>query len=143
MFVPHAPMTPDEWLIAATDYHITIKDIEELPVGKTIHIFFMSKNLLKKCRCGSGKEIKPTLFFKDGYYISFTKSHGIRGKWRFSSNPNKYYMKDFDVSVDGQWYNLKRSLTPYQDLPENTKLGWRGGPMMLVQNMDRCPNILC
>lgn len=157
-------VNPAEWVKRTSlPYHLTIRDIEQLELNKPTNIFLMDRNVydtsLDEGNNPKNKAIKPSSFFRKGYYITFTKKEeGIKGKWIFNIEPNNSYNKEFDINLGTVWYPLKNDKVPerdwqglfdlskyynmhYSDFPRDTKLGWRG-PMMLVQNMDKCGYII-
>lgn len=145
-------------------YHLTIEDVKKFDLNKPMNIFLMDRNILNRCcdakineKC---KSIKPSVFFRNAYFITFTKiknKDGIIGKWIFNKNPNNSYIKEFDILLENFWYPLKNNkinkeyhqeideLDKYagkniNEFSKKTKLGWKG-PMMLMQNMDMCNNV--
>ena len=159
--------TPEGWLKYTEPYSMTIKDVLSIPKGETVHIFFMDRNMYD-ISCDEnpvGKPIKPSVFFKGGYYIKYTKTDedGIKGDWSWYAYGEKMddtYNNNWEFHIDlGHcWYPLKNDCVPekdeqklfktgqksgkcYRQFPENTLLGWRGA-MMLVENMDKCPDII-
>lgn len=155
-------------------YHLTIRDILDIPQGETVSIFFMDRNMFDiscdKIINNLNIPIKPSKFFRHGYYIDFTKKslNGISGEWKWNwlTTENLYinaldteYDREFDVDMGGLWYPLKNNHIPeideqeiceiprdfagkhFLELPESTRLGWRG-PMMLRKYMDELPDII-
>jgi hypothetical protein len=41
----HTPIYPDEYEQVSSSYHLTIKDILDIPIGETVCIFFMDRNM--------------------------------------------------------------------------------------------------
>jgi hypothetical protein len=127
---------------------LTIADIKRLPPNKPVNIFLMDRNVLNLSQDSRYNSVdtptRPSVFFKHGYFITFTKTGGCAGRWIFNSNPSHTYIKEFDVELGVQWVSAKNNIvagTSLDDLDTSTRLGWRG-PMMLIQNMDLCDNIL-
>jgi hypothetical protein len=150
-------VSPIEWLNELSKpYHLTIKDIENIPLNKPINIFCMDRNILDiSCNIDHNYPnipTKPSVFFRKGYCITFTKTEdGIKGKWIFNHDANSSYKKEFDIDIENIWYPLKNDCisdninknlhdikyigTNYKEFPETTRLGWRGA-IMLMNNMD-------
>jgi hypothetical protein len=155
-----------KWLYEdSLKYHMTIKDVIDIPKGEEREIFFMDRNIIDIAdRNEKNVEMLPSDFFKDCYFIKFIKTDdGIRGTWFW----NKHYLddvgncpehKEFDIDLGTFWYPLKDNKVPvndqqgivrfgknagkhYSSFPNNVRLGWRG-PMMLKENMNKCSNII-
>ena len=157
---------PEEFEYFSRPYHLTIDDIRKFPVGIPVRIYILSKRALKIASEINpiGTIIKPSLFFRSGYYIYFTRTIGLRGKWHWMWNEilSDRVDKDieFDVDIEGEWIPLMNSTVPSTekdstvslDIPEfyqgkhwcqldkTTRVGWCA-PMMLAVNMDLCPSI--
>jgi len=150
---------PNDWINNKTKkFHLTIEDIINIPIGKTINIFLLDKNILNmSCRLEINEPnvpTKPSIFFRNGYFISFTKiDNGIKGKWKFNKNPKKTYIKEFDINIKDKWIPLKNEKIfyreelddcdiinlknkKYTEFSKYTRLGWRG-PMMLLNDIDK------
>ena len=142
-------------------YHLTIKDILDLPIGESIEIFCMDRNLFDFCinKDRIDKIIKAENFFSDGYIIKYKRINGLIGKWKFLNIDNNYSLREFDIDLDTFWYPLvynrvlktdfddifcipeKFSGKHYNDFPLNTRIGWRG-PCMLLEDVKKLPKIL-
>lgn len=157
-------MNPNDWLDSTYLYHLTIKHILSLKVGESVAIFLMDRNVLDLC-CESsinpyGEKKKPTEFFKNNYYINFTKTEGIRGDWKWIWN-NKVQHTDknqeFHIDLGSCIFPLKDDKVPMEDnqrcfnlsehagkhytkFPLYTKLGWRGN-MMRVRDMNKLSKV--
>ena len=148
-------VNPEEWIkVYSEPFHLTIQDIEDMPINKNFTLFLLNINILEKIYEDeldyTLPTIKPSVFFKNNNYIVFTKiQEGIQGKWIFNKNPNIDYYKEFHIYLNNQWVPLNnneficpisKETKSYKELPPETKIGWRG-PMMLVKDMDKCPKI--
>lgn len=142
-------------------YHLTIKDILDLPIGESIKIFCMDRNLFDFCinKDRIDKIIKAENFFSDGYIIKYKRINGLIGKWKFLNIDNNYSLREFDIDLDTFWYPLvynrvlktdfddifyipeKFSGKHYNEFPLNTRIGWRG-PCMLLEDVKKLPKIL-
>lgn len=160
---PAQSASPLEWCEASRPYHLTIKDILELPVGKKIYIFTLDRNYMD-LSCDLiynpiNKPILPSQFFKRGYFWTFVKKEpGIQGEFIWIRDESGRH-GEFDIEYQpGEWYCLKDDRLPakdwqgifdfkdkggkhYADFPLETRLGWRG-PMLLVEDMDKCPKVI-
>ena len=118
--------------------------------------YFNEKNVLKK----------PSEFFKKCYKVEFTRTEGLKGFWNWEENweikereikEREIKEREFDILLEKNkiWYPLKNNIIKgndlfsvgeyegknYLDMPENTKLGWRG-PMMVQCQMDELPDVI-
>lgn len=157
-------VSPIKWLYEdSLRYHMTIKDIVDIPVGEKTEIFFMDRNILDLIEDNKKYiPILPSEFFSKCYFITFTKiDNGIRGTWlwnTYSDIGNCPEHREFDIDLGSFWYPLKNDKVPLNDeqgnirfgknagkhysaFSDNTRLGWRG-PMMLKENMDKCSSII-
>jgi hypothetical protein len=158
-------ISPTEFVKESRKYHLTIGDVLSFPVNEKKHIFFMDRNMYDiSCDIKYnpvGLPIRPSHFFRKGYYINFTRITGLHGiwEWLYDSDPHIDNDREFDVDMDRCWYPLEYDHVPnideqgvfkipkkfagksYTQLPKDTRLGWRG-PMMLVENMDKLPDIV-
>ena len=158
--------SPKDFIVASKPYHLTIGDVLNFPVGKIIRIYFLDRNMFD-LSCDDqinpiGQPIRPSEFFRRGYFIDFTRRDDLKGTWRWTFDDYTYTDNDreFDLALgEHLWYPMKDSKVPekdwqgiftipedfagkhYQELPLNTKIGWRG-PMMLASNMDKCPDVV-
>lgn len=156
-------ISPIDFVKISSPYHMKIKDVLNLPIGKPVCIFFLDRNMFDlSCDVKYNKinvPTKPSHFFKNGYYIEFTRRLGIFGTWKWTYDNHIDEGREFDIKLsNGIWYPLnsghilkqketffdipKKFINKhYTKLPVNTYIGWRG-PMMLAENMDKCPNIV-
>ncbi len=146
------PLPLAQWVVDTLQYHITMRDILAMPQDTSINLFCMDRSI-SRSRGGQPPK-KPSIYFKDAHYVTFTKIGGIRGKWLFNSNPRTTYLQEFYVYIQetDEWAMLRDDRIfhskekkyvgrHYTEFPEDTRIGWRG-PMMLRKNMDRCPPII-
>jgi hypothetical protein len=155
-----------EWLnVGSRPYHLTIQNILNLSNGDSIEIFFMDRNVMDiSCDKEYNEEnipIKPSHFFRNCNYITFTKKEGIIGDWDWHctllTKKLTYKEREFDIDLGDFWYPLKNNKVPesneydlfdlskysgkhYSEFSPDTRIGWRG-EMMLKENMDKCPNV--
>lgn len=125
-------MEVDKWLDATQEYHLTIKDICEIPVGESIDIFFMDRNVLDTSADidynQPNENIDPQIFFRNSYFIKFTKreANGILGDWEWywdgKQNVQKIdaygtnQQREFDINYNPtNWYPLKNNKLPKCD----------------------------
>ena len=156
-------ISPYEIRKVSRKYHLTIKDILELPVGETVTIFCMDRNLFDFCICEEriGKIIPAERFFAYGYIMEYVRTNGIIGTWKFLIFDDSPKESEFDLDLDlGElWYPLYNNRIPivdsqehfripddfvgkhYEELPESTRVGWRG-PCMLLKDVKKLPKIL-
>jgi hypothetical protein len=156
-------MTPLGFTVASRKYHLTIKDILAFPVGETYRFFFLDRNMFDVSCDTKYNELnvptKPSTFFRNGYYIDFTRREGIQGDWKWGFDSESSSIgEEFHVDMNTGWYPFRNNHVPikdsqgiftipedfagkhYSELPEDTRIGWRG-PMMLTENMDKCPDV--
>ncbi len=146
-------LSSSEWLEATIRYHISIRDILSVERNSSINLFCMDRSILKS-RGVAHSPRKPSIFFKDAHFVTFTKLEGIRGRWLFNSNPRTTYLQEFYVYIreTGEWAMLREDRVfhsrekkyigmHYSEFPDDTRIGWRG-PMMLRKNMDNCPMVV-
>ena len=158
--------SPEGFCQSSREYHLTIKDVLNFPIGEKQRIFFLDRNMFDmSCRDDMNEintPIKPSHFFRHGYYIDFVRNEGILGDWCWVDGKtyrNVDNNRELDIDLGSLWYPLKESKVPigdrqeifkipkeykgkhYTQIPSNTRLGWRG-PMILVKNMDKCPDII-
>tara|TARA_Y100000389_G_C17454810_1_gene517366 strand:+ start:828 stop:1430 length:603 start_codon:yes stop_codon:yes gene_type:complete len=154
-------MSPFEIRKISRNYHLTIKDILELPIGTSIDIFCMDRNLFDFCIYEEhNKIISADKFFRNGYIIHYTKINGLIGYWKFINITDDIpEQREFDIDVGTFWYPLFNNKVPkedfdmmfkipinfagkhYTELPLDTRIGWRG-PCMLLKNVKKLPKIL-
>lgn len=143
------------------NYHLTIKDILDLPIGQSIKIFCMDRNLYDFCIFKERINLKMSAeeFFSDGYIIKYKRIDGLIGMWKFLNLDNSYEQREFDLDLGEFWYPLYNNSVPenefddlfpmpeffagkhYNELPSNTRIGWRG-PCMKLENLKNMPQIL-
>lgn len=156
--------SPNEFIDVSKPYHLTIGDVLEFPVGKSVRIFFLDRSMFD-LSCDNkynpiGQPIRPSEFFRQGYFIDFTRRDDLKGTWTWTFNGSVDNDREFDLALgEHLWYPMRDSKVPekdsqgiftipedfagkhYQELPRNNRIGWRG-PMMLASNMDKCPDIV-
>jgi hypothetical protein len=156
--------TPSGFIKASEPYHMRIKDVLNLPIGKKIRLFFLDRNMFDMS-CDSennpvGIPIKPSQFFRAGYFIDFTRRKELRGTWKWTyAGGDSEEDSEFHIDLGKSWYPLRNDRIPekdsqsvfqipdsfagkhYSNLDPNTKIGWRG-EMMYARDMDKCPNII-
>jgi hypothetical protein len=154
-------ISPFEIKKVSRNYHLTIKDILDLPIGKPIEIFCMDRNLFDFCIYKDRINIKMSAenFFNEGYIIKYEKTHGLIGKWKFLNFDDDYFIREFDIDLGSFWHPLFNNKVPerdadfkqkmpikfrkkhYSELPLDTRIGWRG-PCMLLEDVKKLPQIL-
>ena len=159
-------ISPVEFIEKSKQYHLTIKDIMNMKEGEVLNIFFLDRNMFDHS-CDEryntiGEAVVPSRFFRNGYYIDFTKTTGIKGTWTWhypGGTDKELEEREFDVDTGTIWYPLKNNTVPnrdsqgiftipidfagkhYTELDDSTRLGWRG-PMMRKSDMDNLPSIV-
>lgn len=143
------------------NYHLTIKDILDLPIGQSIKIFCMDRNLYDFCIFEKriNHKMSAEKFFNGGYIIKYKRIDGLIGMWKFLDIDDSYEQREFDLDLSEFWYPLVNNRVPqndfdgffdmpelfagkhYNELPPNTRIGWRG-PCMKLENLKKIPNIL-
>lgn len=156
------PVSPSEWgQKSSKPYHLTLQDIINIPKGTSKTIFFLDRNMFD-LSCDEqynpvNTPIKPSQFFRHGYYILFNKTDdGIKGNWTWlgawvDQKTQPEIHREFDINYEHKrWYPLTDGKLlntgdfhsrHYTSFPLSTKLGWRG-EMMFQENMDKCPDII-
>jgi hypothetical protein len=145
----------------SSKYHLTIKDVLSFEIGKPYKIFLLERNMFDPS-CDTNPiniPILPSHFFRNCYFIEFTRKDGLMGdcKWLFNNQTQNNF--EFHICMTTCWYPLKNNRVPIKDEQElfeididfsgkhftelsiDTHIGWRG-PMMLFENMDNCPKII-
>lgn len=159
-------IAPVEFIEKSRTYHLTIKDILDMKEGEVLNIFFLDRNIFDQS-CNEhvntiGEAVAPSRFFKNGYYIDFTKTTGIKGIWTWhypGGTDKELEEREFDLDLNSLWYPLNNDRVPsedsqgiwtipsefagkhYTELDDSTRLGWRG-PMMRKSDMDNLPSII-
>lgn len=145
----------------SSKYHLTIKDVLNFEIGKPVKIFLLDRNMFDPS-CDNNAintPLLPSVFFRNCYFIEFTRRDGLYGECKWLFNNKTEYNFEFHVCMPTCWYPLKNNRVPirdeqeifeihpafagkhYTELPKDTLLGWRG-PMMLYENIDKCPKII-
>lgn len=147
-----------EWLDIASPYHVTIKDILSVPVGEPVKLLFICRNIFDlTSENAKGVSMRPSDFFRKCYQVEFVRTEGIKGIWKSEDKTNE---REFDIFLEnlGFWFPLVNNRVPdrdyqgvfdlsvsagkhYSELPETTKLGWRG-PMIFKDKIDELPNVV-
>ena len=141
-----------DWInLYSKSYHMTIEKVLALPINTDIKIFFMDRNIIDlSCIPEINppyEAIKPSIFFRNNYYIIFNKSEeGIRGSWKWNTSNYQEVETDreFDIDTGDYWMPLTNSCYDnkhYTKYHKNTYLGWRGY-MMLESDMNKCPDVM-
>jgi hypothetical protein len=150
-------MNPNIWLDMSRPSHLTIDDVLGMPLQQPVRIFFMDRNVLdlsaNRNSNFSETHVSPSRFFRNCYYIDFTRTEGIRGtwKWLYNGAPEAEESREFDIDMGTCWFPLRNGEVymyddksalrkHYSALPGTTRLGWRG-PMMLASVMDSGPDV--
>jgi hypothetical protein len=144
-------------------YHLTINDILSVPIGETVRLIPLEPNLSLSIlnKVNKRKKYKPSLFFKDGYFIDFTRQNQLSGEWRWfycNTLQDTEPSRDFYIDIGKSWYPLVSSRIPLVDLRDffiipkqiggkhvyeidkHTRIGWRG-PIIMQKYIDKCPYI--
>ncbi len=105
-------ITPLEFIEKSKPFHLTIKDVLEMEEGKKYNIFFLNQYIID-LSCDEkyntpNVAIKPSQFFKNGYFIDFSKKTGIKGNWNwtFQKEITIPYNLEFDLEVGTEWKTM-------------------------------------
>jgi|SaaInlStandDraft_1057018.scaffolds.fasta_scaffold01301_20 hypothetical protein len=155
-------MNIDNWFKESLKYHVTIGDILKMKHGekKIFHIDRNCHDLLDDTKKGVRK---PTDVFKNNYYSVIQKPE-IKGepfftvcKGALNKGEDKFKITNWDIDLGHMWCPLKDGKVPliidfglfdigpnkgksWEELPKNTRIGWRG-PCIFYEDINKIGNI--
>lgn len=154
-------MNPIEYLYTYLQPHyLTIDDIEKMAENEQLDIFFIDRNVMDLSNDIRETQFlyTPQEFFSNCYYIKFTKTQGLRGKWQWKFDNTEDELREFDIDLDDFWYPLINDTVPeldtqlfyyiqdkfagkhWSELEKTRNIGWRG-PMVRESVLLENPNI--
>jgi hypothetical protein len=155
-----------EFIERTKKHHLTIEKVLSIPIGVTVRLFSMSRNIGDFINNDMVDSTPPRDFFYGADIVSFTRYSGISGIWRFDCWNDKIesQKRTFDVDVtntgsectwvpitndgyvpstdpDGLNYDMgSLAGLHWMFLNPTTRIGWQG-PMMFEESLDSCPNV--
>jgi len=152
-----------EWEEKTRESHLTISDVLEMKPNSFIKLACLDRNVLDMASDANteGVGVKPSVFFRTGYFLTFTKGdeqRSVKGdavmSWDGSSVQRPAFEFDLEYENDS-WYPLFNDHLPlepdlitdkkycgvsWKTYPVETRLGWRG-PMIPVTVLDTLPDV--
>jgi hypothetical protein len=151
-------MNGEKWVNSIRNFHLTAKQINQLPEGSETRIVCFDRNFcdyLFWCKLKEGVRYKPASIL-NGKNYTFVYKHGsgLKGqaKWLYEgSKKEKFSNFEFDVEYKPRhWYPLKNRVlgcsvhkdkitTDLEYVEKDVRVGWRG-PCILETDVKNLPD---